>query len=89
MGSHQGATATVEAGAPDLQTRATYRMLLLRGLAPTEAANLTAYLCGIAVGGTHWSIGEVNRVLFLRRLARAGRWGSDDGTPAPALRPAA
>ena len=89
MGSHQAATATVEAGGPDLQTRATYRMLLARGLAPTEAANLTAYLCGIAVGGTHWSIGEVNRVLFLRRLARTGRWGCGGAASSPALRPAA
>ena len=39
------------AGMPGVDpTRATYRNLLLRGLAPDEAANLTAYLAGIAVG---------------------------------------
>ncbi len=78
------ATATPTAVSDDreggeVQTRATYRFLLMRGLNPTEAANLTAYLCGIDVEGSHWSIGEVNRLLFLRRLARSGRWsGSED-----------
>jgi len=73
------ATATPAAVSDDreggeVQTWATYRFLLMRGLNPTEAANLTAYLCGIDVDGSHWSIGEVNRLLFLRRLARSGRW---------------
>jgi hypothetical protein len=56
-------------------------MLILRGLAPTEAANLTAFLCGIHVGEATWSIHEVNRLLFLRELNRTGRFGSEDGTP--------
>ncbi|SRR6266540_1937970 len=60
-------------------TRATYRMLLLRGLAPNEAANLTAYLCGIQVGSQAWRIDEVNRLLFLRELQLAGRFGFNDG----------
>ena len=36
------------ASAPDplLHTRSTYRLLVMRGLAPGEAANLTAYLSG-------------------------------------------
>jgi hypothetical protein len=63
----------------DLATRATYRLLLLRGLAPDEAANLTAYLCGLPVGEAPWTLGEINRLLFLRELRRAGRWGLDDG----------
>jgi hypothetical protein len=64
---------------PDPATRATYRLLLLRGLAPDEAANLTAYLCGLPVGEAHWTLGEINRLLFLRELSRSGRWGLEDG----------
>jgi hypothetical protein len=60
-------------------TRSTYRHLLTRGLLPEEAANLTAFLCGIPVADVHWSIGQVNRLLFLRELARTGRFGPYDG----------
>ena len=66
-----------------LATRATYRSLLLRGLAPDEAANLTAFLCGIHVGSQHWKISEINRLLFLRELQIAGRFGIDDGAEMP------
>ncbi|HEY7522589.1 MAG TPA: hypothetical protein VH720_02890 [Candidatus Limnocylindrales bacterium] len=61
-----------------LVTRAAYRSLLLRGLAPEEAANLTAYLCGIQVGDQRWTLREVNRLLFLRELQRNGRFGSSE-----------
>ncbi len=64
---------------PDLATRATYRLLLLKGLAPDEAASLTAYLCGLPVGEARWTLGEINRLLFLRELSRTGRWGLDEG----------
>ena len=67
-----------EGGGGPIPTRATYRLLLMRGLEPAEAANLTAYLSGIAVAGTAWSIGEVNRLLFLRNLARSGHWDAGD-----------
>jgi hypothetical protein len=60
-------------------TRATYRNLLLRGLAPEEAANLTAFLCGIHVETQPWKLDEVNRLLFLRELQDAGRFGFHDG----------
>jgi hypothetical protein len=55
-------------------------MLILRGLAPEEAANLTAYVCGIHVESQPWKLHEVNRLLFLRELELAGRFGSTDGT---------
>jgi hypothetical protein len=71
---------TVSNPASDPRTRATYRMLTFRGLAPAEAANLTAFLCGLPVGEAHWSIAEVNRLLFLRELNRTGRFGSEDGS---------
>jgi hypothetical protein len=64
-------------------TRAIFRVLMMRGLAADEAANLTAYMCGIPVGERHWTIGEVNRLLFLRELARTGRFGAADGGTEP------
>jgi hypothetical protein len=72
------ATVTTTASRPvptsDLPTRATYRNLLMRGLAPDEAANLTAYMAGIAVGETHWTLRQVNQLLFLREMRRAGHF---------------
>jgi hypothetical protein len=62
-------------------TRATYRTLILRGLTADEASNLTAFLCGIPVTDHHWNLGEVNRLLFIRALARSGRFGERDGAP--------
>jgi hypothetical protein len=62
-------------------TRVTYRTLVLRGLAPDEAANLTAFLSGIPVTEHHWKLNEVNRLLFIRALARSGRFGERDGAP--------
>ncbi len=63
----------------DTTTRATYRQLLLKGLRAEEAANLTAFLCGLQVGAGRWTLTEVNRLLFLRRLAQSGSWGPSDG----------
>ncbi len=65
------------------QTRALYRALLLRGLRPSEAANLTAFLCGIHVGDHRWKLDEVNQLLFLRELQASGRFGLVDGTTHP------
>jgi hypothetical protein len=58
-----------------LPTRATYRNLIIRGLAPDEAANLTAYLAGIQVGGSSWTLRQVNQLLFLREMNRTGHFG--------------
>ena len=62
-----------------LLTRSTYRHLVCRGLAPDEAATLTAFMCGIPIAEVHWSLRQVNELLFLRALVRAGRFGSSDG----------
>ena len=62
-------------------TRSTYRTLLMRGLTPAEAANLTAFMCGIPIAEVHWSLRQVNQLLFLRELARTGRFGAGDGGP--------
>ncbi|HLA16500.1 MAG TPA: hypothetical protein VJZ72_06315 [Candidatus Limnocylindrales bacterium] len=40
-------------------------------------------MCGIPIGERHWTIAEVNRLLFLRELARTGRFGSGDGEAEP------
>src|SRR4051812_47085247 len=53
---------------PDLATRATYRNLIIRGLAPDEAANMTAWLAGIEVGESHWTLRQINELLFLREM---------------------
>ena len=84
-GSSTGVTTSTGAAtdAGRLATRATYRSLLLKGLAPDEAANLTAYMCGLQVGDQNWSLREVNRLLFLRELNRTGRFGSSDGAAGP------
>jgi hypothetical protein len=67
-------TPTMPSPANGSSTQATYRALLLRGLRPGEAANLTAFLCEIPVGRQPWRIDEVNRLLFLRQLYEAGRF---------------
>ena len=65
--------------APVVHTRRTVHLLTLRGLAPAEAANLTAFLCGIPVADRHWELREINQLLFLRDLNRRGRFGGTDG----------
>lgn len=70
----------------DIPTRETVRLLTLRGFAATEAANLTAYLCGIAVGSRSWKLAEINRLLFLRDLSRRGEFGRTDGERGTRLR---
>ena len=52
---------------------------MARGFSATEAADLTAFLCGIPLADVHWSLRQVNELLFLRAMARTGRFGSSDG----------
>ena len=59
----------------------TYRALLRKGLTIAEASNLTAYLCGIPLNDVQWSIAQVNKLLFVRELHRAGRIGEDGVSP--------
>jgi hypothetical protein len=65
-----------------MATRATYRHLLMRGMAPDEAANLTAFIAGIPVGEVHWTLSQINQLLFLRRMQESGRFGDADGAQA-------
>jgi hypothetical protein len=60
---------------PGRPTRVTYRELLLKGMAPEVAANLTAYLAGIPIGDSNWTLKQINQLLFLRQMQRTGRFG--------------
>jgi hypothetical protein len=75
-GSATAITTEVSSSEPTraLPTRATYRNLVLRGLAPDEAANLTAYLAGIQVGDSRWTLRQINQLLFLREMNRIGHF---------------
>ena len=64
----------------DIQTHKTVQLLTLRGLEATEATNLTAYLCGMAVGNGDWKLPEINGLLFLRYLSRRGHFGPTDAS---------
>ena len=52
--------------------RATFRSLTVRGFAPREAGNLTAYLAGLRPAEPGWTIAEVNRLLFIRHIVERG-----------------
>lgn len=67
---------------PGQPTRVTYRTLILKGMAPDEAANLTAYLAGIPIGDSTWTLKQINQLLFLRQMQQTGRFG--DGSESPA-----
>jgi hypothetical protein len=70
---------------------ATYRHLLEVGFDAPEAANITALKFGLDVAPQPWTVREVNHLVFLRQLRRAGNeWvNSDDradrtdGSPVP------
>lgn len=66
----------------ELRTRATYRNLLMRGLAPDEAANLTAFIAGIAIGDARWTLRQINQLLFLRQMNRTGHF-AEPARPRP------
>ena len=54
--------------------RTTHRLLVMRGLDPVQAANLTAFLNGLPVDRHTWSLREINRLLFLRDIAHRVGW---------------
>ena len=67
------------AGTPAPATRPVYRLLLMKGLTPTEAANLTAWICGLSTSDPRWSLKQINQLLFLRAMRQSGRFGGTDG----------
>jgi hypothetical protein len=66
----------------EFPARAIYRALLVRGLEPGEAANLTAYLAGLPVGGVHWTIPEIEAIVRRRTAKHEPSSDPDDG-PGP------
>jgi hypothetical protein len=63
--------------------RGTYRALLLRGLDPVEAANVTGHLHGLPSAGIRWTVDEVEAIV--RRRAAHVRVSALDRDPdAPA-----
>jgi hypothetical protein len=68
---------SITSGSPtapsSLATRSTYRTLIMRGLAPDEAANLTAFMAGLPVGQGRWTLKQINELLFLRRMHETGK----------------
>lgn len=54
-------------------SRATQRLLRLRGFSEAEASNLTAYLAGLRPAGPGWTLRELDRLLFIRWLVDARR----------------
>jgi hypothetical protein len=75
----QGSVATSTHPSAASPARSTYRELVSRGLEANEAANLTAFINGLAMVGQPWKINELSHVLFLRELYRLGRFGKSDG----------
>ena len=63
-------------------TRAVYRLLLMKGMTPAEAASLTAFMCGLPTTDLHWSLKQLNQLIFLRRMRETGRFGDSDGSSA-------
>jgi len=55
-----------------------YGQLVSLGLDPGEATQLTAYLNGLRAGAGPWTLTQLNTMLFLRHLYRAGIFGPDD-----------
>jgi hypothetical protein len=67
----------------EFPVRAIYRALLVRGLEPGEAANLTAYLAGLPAGGSHWTIAEVEAIVRRRATATDAVPPDADDGPGP------
>lgn len=83
-GSLAALAATVSAGGPGTEaTSPTVSLAPARGpvTAPTpdEAANLTAFLDGLPTSDLHWTLPQLNQLLFRRQLQQTGRFGDDDG----------
>jgi hypothetical protein len=67
------------------EIRSTYRALLLRGLEPGEAANVTAFLNGLPSAGIRWTVAEVEAVVQRRADSLRRSVALDDLEAAPPL----
>jgi hypothetical protein len=64
--------------------KATYRALLARGLETGEAANLTAFLHGLASECFHWTLPEIEAVIH-RRIQHAAELRATEVAGQPRL----
>jgi hypothetical protein len=81
------ATSPVAPISPDvvprlLQTKAAYRLLITSGFSGQDAAGLISYVVGLPRCDSRWSLGQVNRLLFLRALYTNSEWGEAERRPA-------
>jgi hypothetical protein len=59
----------------ELQTRASYRLLVSSGIPSGDAAALIGLAVGLAPCQSRWSLKEINRLMFLRNLYLNSEWG--------------
>lgn len=63
-----------------MSPRVVYRSLLLRGLAPAEAANVAAFLVGLHAPGFRWTLRQVEALVALRDRAQGSADPDDRAT---------
>jgi len=73
------AQPTNPATPPAPSPRSIWRLLQMKGMTPDEAANLTAFLYGLPTADLHWTLPQLNQLLFLRQMRQTGRFGETDG----------
>ena len=78
QGSTPSLTQPIDHPAPQ-PPRAVSRLLQMKGMTPDEAASLTAFVYGLPISDLHWTLPQLNQLLFLRRLHQIGRFGGQDG----------
>lgn len=75
--------ATAQGPGPTPSPTAVWRLLQMKGMTPDEAASMTAFLYGLPTADLRWTVGQLNQLLFLRRLRQSGHFGCTDGGSAP------
>jgi hypothetical protein len=62
-------------------TGAAFARLVNEGLPEADAAGLIGFAVGLAQGDSRWSLGQVNKLLFLRDMYSNTRWGQAERKP--------
>jgi hypothetical protein len=58
-----------------LQIQEAHRLLVAGGFDDADAAALIGYVVGLPECDSRWSLGQINRLLFLRDLYSNKEWG--------------
>ena len=85
MAKSTGSPVAHDATARHFDTQVAYRQLISSGITSPEAAGLISYVVGLAPCESHWSLDEVDLLLFLRDLYRHTNWGKAESVPVRAL----